>query len=81
MKLKDYLSEAKQNGEIVAFTYSFNGDRNEDNDIEDFSISDSGDLRLEDLNFSKDTEGDVIFGQFVFITDESGDTIRFEPLY
>lgn len=79
MKLKEYLTNAQQHGEIVAFSYSFNGERNENQDIEDFSIGEKS-LRLEDLEFSNETEGAEIFGQFCFI-DENGDTIGFEPLY
>ncbi len=78
MKLKDYLTTAKNQGDIVAFTYSFNGDRNEDGDIEDFSIG-ARTLRLEDLKFSTSIDGDVVDGAFVF--NNGDDTIEIEPLY
>lgn len=78
MKLKEYLTIAKNQGDIVAFTYSFNGDRNEDGDIEDFSVG-ARTLRLEDLKFSTETEGDVVDGAFVF--NNGDDTIEIEPLY
>ena len=78
MKLKEYLATAQGHGDIVAFTYSFNGDRDEDADIEDFSIG-ARTLRLEDLTFSNETEGDVVDGAFVF--NDGDDTIEIEPLY
>lgn len=66
MKLKDYIRLCQEvNGEIVAFNYSFNGDTNEDNDIEDFSIG-SDILRLEDLKFDANVEGDIVDGMFKF---------------
>jgi hypothetical protein len=78
MKLKEYLATAQEHGDIVAFTYSFNGDQNNDSDIEDFNIGPRI-LRLENLAFRVDTEGDVVDGAFVF--NNGGDTIGIEPLY
>jgi|SanBayMetagenome_1026888.scaffolds.fasta_scaffold73110_1 hypothetical protein len=79
MKLKEYLATAQAQGDIVAFTYSFNGDQNNDSDIEDFSIGPRI-LRLENLAFRMDTEGEVVeSGEFMFNCE--GDTIGIEPLY
>ncbi len=85
MKLKEYLATAQEHGDIVAFRYSFNSPA-EDGDIEDFSIGDRT-LRLEDLMFSTDAEGNVIDGAFVFEyeSDTDGipqrDTASIKPLY
>ena len=79
MNLKEYLTIAKNQGDIVAFTYSFNGDQNNDSDIEDFSIGPRI-LRLENLAFRLDTEGEVVeSGEFMF--DCEGDIIGIQPLY
>jgi hypothetical protein len=79
MKLKEYLTTAQEHGDIVAFTYSFNGDQNNDSDIEDFSIGPRI-LRLENLAFRLDTEGEVVeSGEFMF--DCEGDIIGIQPLY
>jgi hypothetical protein len=77
MKLKEYLSEVQQHGDISAFAYFFNGEGDSSADIEDFSIG-SRNLRLEDLNFSLDTEGEVINDTFCFLSD--GNTIGIQAL-